>query len=86
MFLLNLDTNRPAYYTQKERPVQCDECEHGVNNACAALVSRRAYKGKMSFEDADRIMMDGMGTRFAPEMKDVYCRTRPKLEAYYSSL
>ncbi len=23
---------------------------------------------------------------FSPEMKEVYCRTRPKLEAYYSSL
>lgn len=51
-----------------------------------ALVSRRAYKEKMSYEEADRIMMDGMGTQFAPEMREVYCRTRPKLEAYYSSL
>ena len=31
-------------------------------------------------------MMEGMGTQFAPEMKDVYVRARPKLEAYYSSL
>ena len=51
-----------------------------------ALVSKRVYKEKMSFEKADRIMMEGMGTQFAPEMKEVYCRARPKLEAYYESL
>ena len=51
-----------------------------------ALVSKRVYKESMSFEKADRIMMEGMGTQFAPEMKDVYCRARPKLEAYYRAL
>ena len=51
-----------------------------------ALVSKRVYKESMSFEKADGIMMEGMGTQFAPEMKDVYVRARPKLEAYYSSL
>ena len=51
-----------------------------------ALVSKRVYKESMSFEKADQIMMEGMGTQFAPEMKDVYCRARPKLEAYYRSL
>ena len=51
-----------------------------------ALVSKRVYKERMSFEKADSIMMEGMGSQFAPEMKDVYCRARPKLEAYYESL
>jgi len=51
-----------------------------------ALVSKRVYKEKMSFEKADQIMMEGMGSQFAPEMKEVYCRARPKLEAYYDSL
>ena len=51
-----------------------------------ALVSKRVYKEKMSFEKADQIMMEGMGTQFAPEMREVYVRARPKLEAYYSSL
>ncbi len=51
-----------------------------------ALVSKRVYKESMSFEKADQIMMEGMGSQFAPEMRDVYCRARPKLEAYYSSL
>ena len=48
-----------------------------------ALVSKRVYKERMSPEKADEIMMGGMGTQFAPEMKDVYCRAREKLERYY---
>ena len=51
-----------------------------------ALVSKRVYKEKMSFEKANDIMMEGMGSQFAPEMKDVYLRARPQLEAYYLSL
>ena len=51
-----------------------------------ALVSRRVYKEKMSFEQADQIMMSGMGSQFAPEMEEIYVRARPKLEAYYSAL
>ena len=51
-----------------------------------ALVSKRVYKEKMSFEKADGIMMEGMGTQFAPEMKEIYLRAKPQLEAYYMSL
>ena len=51
-----------------------------------ALVSKRVYKEKMSFEKANDIMMEGMGSQFAPEMKSVYLRARPQLEAYYLSL
>jgi len=51
-----------------------------------ALVSKRVYKEKMSFEKADQIIMEGMGTQFAPEMEEIYVRARPKLEAYYNSL
>ena len=51
-----------------------------------ALVSKRVYKDKMSFEKANEIMMEGMGSQFAPDMKDVYERARPALEAYYLSL
>ena len=50
-----------------------------------ALVSRRVYKDRMSFGDADRIMREGMGTQFDPGMEEVYLRARPKLEAYYRS-
>ena len=51
-----------------------------------ALVSKRAYKEKMSFETADAIIREGMGSQFDPALEPVYLAARPKLEAYYSSL
>ena len=51
-----------------------------------ALVSKRVYKDKMSFGQADSIIMDGMGSQFDPALKDAYLAARPALEAYYSSL
>ena len=51
-----------------------------------ALVSRRVYKEKMSFEKADAIIMEGMGSQFDPKLEPYYVSARPKLEAYYSSL
>ena len=48
-----------------------------------ALVSKRAYKEKFSFEEADRIITDGMGTQFDPALKKYYEAARPRLEAYY---
>ena len=51
-----------------------------------ALVSKRIYKEKMSFEKADAIIQEGMGSQFAPALEPVYLAARPKLEAYYSSL
>ena len=50
------------------------------------LVSKRSYKEKMSFEDADRIILEGMGSQFDKSMEPFYIKARPKLEAYYSSL
>ena len=51
-----------------------------------ALVSKRVYKEKMSFEQADRIIMEGMGKHFDKRLEPCYVAARPKLEAYYSSL
>lgn len=51
-----------------------------------ALVSKRVYKDSMSFEQADSIMLEGMGGQFDPHLKEAYEATRPALEAYYSSL
>lgn len=48
-----------------------------------ALVSKRYYKDGMSFEDADRIIMEGMGTQFDKKLEPFYVAARPKLEAYY---
>ena len=51
-----------------------------------ALVSKRVYKERMSFEKADAIIMDGMGKHFDPGLKAGYVAARPRLEAYYSGL
>ncbi|MBR1471248.1 MAG: HD domain-containing protein [Lachnospiraceae bacterium] len=49
-----------------------------------ALVSKRVYKERMSFEEADRIIMEGMGKHFDPALQGAYEKARPRLEAYYS--
>lgn len=51
-----------------------------------ALVSKRVYKEAMSFEKADAIIMDGMGTQFDKSLEPYYIRARPHLEQYYRSL
>ena len=51
-----------------------------------ALVSKRVYKEKMSFEEADRIIMEGMGTQFDLMLKPYYEKARPRLEEYYRNL
>ena len=49
-----------------------------------ALVSKRVYKDKMSFEEANKIILDGMGTQFDKALEPYYLKARPKLEEYYS--
>ena len=51
-----------------------------------ALVSKRVYKERMSFEKADSIIMEGMGTQFDPSLEKYYVSARPRLEEYYSSI
>ncbi|MCR4690046.1 MAG: HD domain-containing protein [Lachnospiraceae bacterium] len=51
-----------------------------------ALVSKRVYKEKMSFAQADHIIMEGMGKHFDKSLQIYYEKARPKLEAYYRSL
>ncbi len=50
-----------------------------------ALVSKRVYKESMSFEEADRIIMDGMGRHFDEQLKPYYIKARHRLEEYYAS-
>lgn len=50
-----------------------------------ALVSKRVYKDSMSFEQADAIIMEGMGTQFDERLKKYYIKARPALEDYYST-
>lgn len=49
-----------------------------------ALVSERVYKESYSFEKADQIIQEGMGTQFDPGLEKYYEAARPKLEAYYA--
>ena len=49
-----------------------------------ALVSKRCYKERMSFEEADSIIMNGMGTQFDKRLEDIYVAARPKLEEFYT--
>ena len=51
-----------------------------------ALVSKRVYKDKMSFEEADRIILEGMGTQFDSRLEVYYRRAVPRFVEYYSSL
>ncbi len=49
-----------------------------------ALVSRRVYKERFSFEKADKIILEGMGEQFDPGLCKYYEKARPRLEAFYS--
>ena len=48
-----------------------------------ALVSKRVYKDSLSFEEADRIITEGMGKHFDPQLQECYNRARPRLEDFY---
>ena len=50
-----------------------------------ALVSKRVYKESMSFEQANKIMMESMGSHFDKNLEEYYVNARPKLEEYYSN-
>ena len=51
-----------------------------------ALVSKRVYKERMSFEEADKIIMDGMGKHFDKSLEPYYVACRPRLVEYYKSI
>lgn len=48
-----------------------------------ALVSKRCYKEKFSFEEAFDIIAKGMGTQFDPSLWKCFYNCREKLEEYY---
>ena len=51
-----------------------------------ALVSKRVYKEKFSFEKAYNIIMEGMGSQFDKNLEKYFERARLKLEEYYSKV
>jgi putative two-component system response regulator len=50
-----------------------------------ALVSDRCYKKKMSFEQADKIILESMGSHFDPSLEKYYLKVRDKLEVFYTT-
>ncbi|MDO4796806.1 MAG: HD domain-containing protein [Coriobacteriales bacterium] len=50
-----------------------------------ALVSKRVYKEAMPFDQADAIIMEGMGSQFDAGLEPFYVRARPLLEQYYAA-
>ena len=48
-----------------------------------ALVSKRVYKDEFSFEDANRIILESMGTHFDKGLEKYYLQARPKIEDFY---
>ncbi len=50
-----------------------------------ALVSKRVYKERFSFEKANAIILEGMGSQFDPNLRRYYEAARPELESYYRS-
>ena len=48
-----------------------------------ALVSKRVYKDEFSFEEANKIIIDGMGKQFDPGLEKYYLSARQKIEQYY---
>ena len=70
----------------REKQIPLEARIMAVADVYDALVSKRIYKEKISFEKADSIILEGMGSQFDPAMKAVYIAARPRLEAYYSGL
>ena len=48
-----------------------------------ALVSKRVYKDAFSFEEANRIILEGMGKQFDKGLEKYYLQAREKIEAFY---
>ena len=48
-----------------------------------ALVSKRVYKDRMSFEKADSIRRESMGKHFDKRLEKYYTAALPRIESYY---
>lgn len=51
-----------------------------------ALVSKRCYKEKMTFDEAFKIIEESLGSHFDPELGAVFMRCRPQLGELYISV
>ena len=51
-----------------------------------ALVSKRVYKDRMSFSQAEEIILEGMGKHFDPSLEEAFRKAIPKLREYYTRM
>ncbi len=51
-----------------------------------ALVSKRCYKDKMSFDQAYEVIISSMGTHFDPKLEKYFIRCHKLLENYYADV
>ena len=70
----------------KERQIPLEARVMAVADVYDALVSKRVYKEKMTFESAESIILEGMGKHFDPSLESAFRKAEPKLEAYYTAL
>ena len=70
----------------KEERIPIEARIMAIADVYDALVSKRVYKDSMSFEQADKIIMEGMGKHFDKKLEPFYVAARPKLEMYYKTV
>ena len=67
----------------KEENIPLEARIMAIADVYDALVSKRCYKKSMSFEEAETVMLESMGSHFDPNLKQVFILSKPKLEEYY---
>ena len=77
-------TGYPEKLSGKEIPLEARIM--AIADVYDALVSKRAYKEQMSFEEVYNIMLKGKGSQFDSYLFEYFEKARPKIEAYYASL
>lgn len=76
-------TGYPEHLKGDEIPIEARIM--AIADVYDALVSKRCYKDKISFDDAFRIIEDGMGKDFDPMFNIYFIRCKKRLEEYYMS-
>lgn len=51
-----------------------------------ALISKRCYKDKYSYDEAFKIIEESLGTHFDPKLGKIFMKCRPQLEEYYNEV
>ena len=88
-FIYSLATNISSVYNlSPTSPASSITTSASIIHVCDvydALVSKRCYKEKMSFEEANKVILDSMGTHFDPALRKYFEEARPEIEEYYKS-